>query len=687
MTSGARPQLARGVQLYLSSNGELVIARGASAQIVDLEAPETLVEASHALQRGEQASARALAQLRELGVLRAPLGAWPSDIEVLATAEAGQEIAAQLGARTHARWGEAPLDTPLIAILEDVEGASLFDWLKRRSAPALPVLPFGEEVVVGPWYIPGATPCPGCRWLESFGMAEEGPDALDAVGAVRTTAVPALLSAMLTDHLKDLGACYEGVPDELLGVAGLWSPAGLRFEPVRADLRCGLCRPRESAHPIVALGTREMVDQTGGFRSETPDVSLQEGLRAIERLGHRLIWRDKPASKLELYPELAEVPFFHVVSEREGDAQVGVELPTDRFPDVSFFGKGLTQTQARCSAVFEWLERHLGRYLGQRELRTASYAQLRSEALNPELLLEGALEPTEWSESDPLDWVLGRSLIDGSPTYLPAACTFLQPPLPTHRPPRFPIKGSSGLSAGLAHSDAVLQGLYEVIEHDVWYASVRLQSAHPRIDPDQIEAPGALALMNDLQRAGLSISLRLLENDFGLPVVRCTLVSRRELTDWCFAGHGCSHDPQIALLRALTEAAQSLFSYASMAELSGEPYNLQTAPSSVFNNHIGHRTGVELVEGVADWPALRRAFSPLGSTHEYLNDAVKRVRAAIERAQLFFVDLTPSGLSPLVVTKTLVTGVHDNVGAPWFVQRRLKDRAGASPLYLGRIHS
>ena len=312
---------------------------------------------------------------------------------------------------------------------------------------------------------------------------------------------------------------------------------------------------------------------------------------------------------------------------------------------------------------------------------------MESRPWDPRALLEGDLEPGGWTEHDQLDWVLGRSLIDGAPTYLPAACVFLQPPLPTFRPLRFPIKGSSGLSAGLALSDSVLQGLYEIIEHDVWYSAVRRQRTFRRIEPDHVEEPHAQGLLSALKRAELSVSLRLLENDFELPVVGCTLVSRRELTDWCFAGHGCSHDPLIALLRALTEAAQSLFSYAAMAELSGEPYTPETAPSSIFNNHMGYRTGVELVEGVVDWRALRRRHAPLGSTRAYLDDAVARVRAALPRAQLFFVDLTPPGLSPVVVSKTLVTGVHDTVGTPWFLQERLRQEAELGALYLGRIHS
>jgi YcaO-like protein with predicted kinase domain len=134
-------------------------------------------------------------------------------------------------------------------------------------------------------------------------------------------------------------------------------------------------------------------------------------------------------------------------------------------------------------------------------------------------------------------------------------------------------KTSNGIASGTSEQgplyslqDAVLQGLYELIERDGWTISQYLQEQTgdlprkvPLVDlPDDFQE-----LVDRIRHAGLYPFLFDCTTDLGIPVFGCALLG----TDGVglFGGYGCHQDPAVAAQRAVVESVQGRLCYISGA--------------------------------------------------------------------------------------------------------------------------
>ncbi len=177
----------------------------------------------------------------------------------------------------------------------------------------------------------------------------------------------------------------------------------------------------------------------------------------------------------------------------------------------------------------------------------------------------------------PLEWVLGRDLIADRPRYVPLNAV-VTPYLPREAPAPWD-SSTNGLAAGNSLDEAVCQALCEVIERDAMAlhrAGGRLLGGvnaileglevvpgtpdplpHPLIDPGTLP-PRPSRLLDRLRRAGLRVALRDITSDVGVATIHCSLaepLGRGRHT--IHGGYGCHPDARVAVVRALTEAAQS----------------------------------------------------------------------------------------------------------------------------------
>ena len=150
---------------------------------------------------------------------------------------------------------------------------------------------------------------------------------------------------------------------------------------------------------------------------------------------------------------------------------------------------------------------------------------------------------------DELAWVPGRDLRTGESVQLPASFVQFPPPERQYRPAT-----TTGLGLGNSTVEAVLSGLYEVVERDAamlaWYST---------FDPLAltVEDEGYETLAARADSEGLETTALLLTQDVDVPVVGCAV--HREDGDWPqFAtGMGASLDPAAAARAALEEAIQN----------------------------------------------------------------------------------------------------------------------------------
>jgi ribosomal protein S12 methylthiotransferase accessory factor len=223
-------------------------------------------------------------------------------------------------------------------------------------------------------------------------------------------------------------------------------------------------------------------------------------------------------------------------------------------------GKGVTHAQARVSALMESVETFHAEEIALPTVHATVGAMRRELCYDPYTL---ALSTPSWlTDETLLEWVPATDLSDGAPTWVPKQLCELnfgveeRLHVPLFQP------SSDGLASGNTYLEAVMHGLCEVIERDatsrvppVGHDPERVvasQSVHPRL---------AGRILERVARAGMVTHIVDVSGPTGLP---CFLV---HLDDpdrtGPYAGSGCHFSRLTALLRALTEAAQSRLAYIS----------------------------------------------------------------------------------------------------------------------------
>lgn len=114
---------------------------------------------------------------------------------------------------------------------------------------------------------------------------------------------------------------------------------------------------------------------------------------------------------------------------------------------------------------------------------------------------------------------------------------------------------SNGLASGNTLQEATLHALLEVLERDT-VAMSAVRGAATTVDPRTL--PGSfIARVACWRSLGVQLFVRQLEGDFGLPCLEATLYAPGQPGAELARGWGLHFDRQVALARAVSEAAQS----------------------------------------------------------------------------------------------------------------------------------
>jgi len=232
---------------------------------------------------------------------------------------------------------------------------------------------------------------------------------------------------------------------------------------------------------------------------------------------------------------------------------------TDGFSDAAAAeqaaGVAVDWNEALMKALGEGLERYAAGVYRESTFRTARASDLDS-AVPPDAFVR----PDDWSTpdaDDPLSWVEGEDLQTAESVYLPAEFVHFPPPDVRHKP-----SITTGLGLGNSTVEALLSGLYEVLERDAtmlaWYST--FEPLELSVESDRFDALRARARALDLDVTALLVT-----QDVDVPVVAVTV--HRE-TEWPkFAvGSDADLDPDAAAASALAEALQNWMELRSMGE-------------------------------------------------------------------------------------------------------------------------
>jgi ribosomal protein S12 methylthiotransferase accessory factor len=217
---------------------------------------------------------------------------------------------------------------------------------------------------------------------------------------------------------------------------------------------------------------------------------------------------------------------------------------------------------AEVSGIMESLEFFHAENVSE-PLLFGSYEQLRyvHDLVDPDVLPRNAVG--RFAPDFKLPWIRGVDLVAGEPRWVPYELvhTDFTLPLPAGSG-CFPMT-SNGLASGNHLWEAVSHGLAEVVERDAATLFSLLspeERAARRVDPDSVDDPECRALLGAYARAGVAVAIFEMTSDAAIPVFRA-VIADRELDParplGTSTGTGCHPSREIALSRALTEAAQA----------------------------------------------------------------------------------------------------------------------------------
>jgi ribosomal protein S12 methylthiotransferase accessory factor len=288
---------------------------------------------------------------------------------------------------------------------------------------------------------------------------------------------------------------------------------------------------------IASDNDRSMVRLAGTNRARPPAATLEMANRAAAKVG---VTRVADVTRLDTIG----IPTFQAIR------------PLSRTLAVSQ-GKGVTPELAKLSAVMESVETwHVEQPMSP--VVTAAPREL-DRRLGYDVGALAPCVPSLLHDRLPLDWVEARSLVDGVRTLVPMDVVRLTLEEKTDWHPPVFFSSTNGLASGNTIVEGVLHALYEVIERDAMTAAVTGGDMGVRVDPRSLGAPIVDDLCALIERAGVTLDVRFVPSPTGLP---CFL-SWLACDDYPAAmyGFGCHVSTEIALSRAVTEAAQTRLAY------------------------------------------------------------------------------------------------------------------------------
>lgn len=169
----------------------------------------------------------------------------------------------------------------------------------------------------------------------------------------------------------------------------------------------------------------------------------------------------------------------------------------------------------------------------------------------------------------PIRWIKARSIVTGRPKWIPRELIDLDS---SQVYEGFFVSSSNGLASGNSRTEALFHGLCEVVERDQvshWRVLENFSpgSSRRRLKLSHGLPASAEQIVSAIKNAGLVVAVWSASITIELPCFVCRIADMKGNTLYPqrAAGFGCHVSKEIALLRALTEAAQSRLTFISGA--------------------------------------------------------------------------------------------------------------------------
>lgn len=395
-------------------------------------------------------------------------------------------------------------------------------------------------------------------------------------------------------------------------------------------------------------------------------AAIDDTRKGFKHGTHRLIAPERTLARVR--PHMAAMGITRL-AEVTGLDRVGVPVvmacrPNARSLAVSQ-GKGLSAIAAQASGLMECVELYHAEHIVAPLLFT-TLAELRGSfaVVDVRALPRSSARPL--SEHQRSLWIQGVDLMNGRPRLVPYEIVHADYTLPMPPGSGAFVSSTNGLASGNHLFEAVCHGLCEVVErdaHTLWSLTPGAR-AHTRIAPDSVDDDACAQVLERFRASALAVAVWDITSDVGIPAFHCVIADAdsdplRPLPP--ASGAGCAPDPAIALLRTLTEAAQS-----RLTHIAGSRDDM-----SVLAYRRAHDQGAHthLLRELREAPPTRRFDQVSGydsdSVAEDLSWALSRLRSVGIR-QVVAVDLTLPAFN-IPVARVVIPGLETMRDIPGYI--------------------
>ena len=485
-----------------------------------------------------------------------------------------------LASRDNAELWLVVSDDYLHSALQEINLSAL-----RENRPCFFLRATGRELWLGPLMVPGETGCWQClrKRLERNRDVDRLVASTTRRGALGTLgALPATLAVAYNLAAVAVAQFLAGGDLDFAGrvMTFDWATHVSERHVLRRDPHCSACgKPAPAVARPVRLQPCKAAGVGDGFRAVTAETTwaryahLVSPITGIVRVvapiaPDHVMPRDGAVAQPDAMPRVYLADTAVRVVDGLRTLEQGLRENSS--------GKGLTDTQAKVSALCEAIERYSGEMTGQEVKVTCSWGDWKAgDAVHPNdvMLFSGRqfAERATWNKSHPrlhrvpeplgvdrvVDWTPLWSLTRQRHTFLPTQLLYYRAPACEGDPTLYAVGCSNGNAAGNTLEEAVLRGLLELVERDAaavwWYNRV----SRPGVAIETFEDSQLLDLRDCyLRDAGRDLWILDVTHDLGIPVFVAVSRMTRGHDERLLFGFGCDLDPHVALRRACLEMSQ-----------------------------------------------------------------------------------------------------------------------------------
>jgi ribosomal protein S12 methylthiotransferase accessory factor len=364
-------------------------------------------------------------------------------------------------------------------------------------------------------------------------------------------------------------------------------------------------------------------------------------------------------------------------------------------------GKGVTRDEAKVRALGEAVERYCATQPNWERTVRASRADLGPQALDPtdcvlysdRQYAQPGFGYTRYSRDTKMTWTYGTALLGREVILVPAILVYLTEMWEQHDE-HICCPGSNGLATGVTLDNAILNGLFEVIERDAFMVSWLSRRPCHRIDFSRQQ--GLLATIGShYLRFGIEVVVVELTTDLPVYVMMALAVDRGGVGPATVIGLGAGLDPAFAIEKALFEVCQARPGEATKYRMKPPEERLRTFEhvhdvmdhSALFSMRqmLGELDFLLAPDPVAEVRLEELPDHSTGSVEmdiEFCVDALADVGSKVMYVDVTTPDIAPLGLRTVRTIATGLQPIHFGYGEDRLGGRRLFElpmKLGYSP--------